>query len=71
MSITYPKPYMSISEIVSFGLSRDYLKQLSRADGAPIIKTMGGGKIYFKTAELDSFMTEVSKRAGNRKSTRR
>ncbi len=60
---TYDKPFMSITELVSTtGLSRDYLKQLSRATDAPIIKTMGGGKIYFRTWELDKFMAEVSKR---------
>lgn len=63
----YIKPYMSITELTATGLSRDYLKQLSRADGAPVIRTMGGGKIYFKTAELDGFMTEVSKRASKRR----
>jgi hypothetical protein len=60
--ITYAKPFMSITELTLTGLSRDYLKQLARADGAPIIKTMGGGKIYFRTSELDNFMTEITEK---------
>lgn len=59
---TYEKPFMTITELTSTGLSRDYLKQLSRADGAPIIRTLGGGKIYFKTAELNGFMDMISQR---------
>lgn len=59
----YPKQFMSITELTETGLSRDYLKQLSRAEGAPIIRTLGGGKIYFKTSELDDFMRDVSKKA--------
>jgi len=52
---------MSITELTSTGLSRDYLKNLSRANGAPIIRTMGGGKIYFITAELNDFIIKVTK----------
>lgn len=58
----YPKEFMSITELTQLGLSRDYLKQLARADGAPIIRTMGGGKILFRTAELDTFMDQISRR---------
>lgn len=67
----YPKHFMSITELTETGLSRDYLKQLSRAEGAPIIRTLGGGKIYFKTAELDEFMKEISNRTAKRKLQRR
>jgi hypothetical protein len=70
MNSTYSKPFMSISELTALGLSRDYLKQLSRADGAPIIRTLGGGKVLFKTAELDCFMVEISNRT-KRKLSRR
>lgn len=58
---------MSITELTKTGLSRDYLKQLSRAKGAPIIKTVNGGKIYFMTSELNDFMKEVTKRTLNKK----
>ena len=60
--MSYPKQFMSITELTETGLSRDYLKQLSRASGAPIVRTLGGGKIYFKASELDKFMDEVSER---------
>jgi len=58
---------MSITDLTKMGLSRDYLKQLARAEGAPIIKTVGGGKIYFRTADLDAFMDKISKRTKPRK----
>lgn len=61
MPITYEKPFMSITELTSMGLSRDFLKRLSRIEGAPIIKTLGGGKILFKTAELDNFIGKVKR----------
>lgn len=59
----YSKPFMSITDLVKeTGLSRDYFKRLSRIKDAPIVRTLGGGKIYFKTSELDKFMDEVSER---------
>jgi hypothetical protein len=58
----YVKPFMSITELTKLGLSRDYLKRISGIYDAPIIKTLGGGKIYFKTSELDAFLDEVTKR---------
>lgn len=62
-STSYSKPYMSITELVKeTGLARGYLKQLARVEDAPIVFTLGGGKIYFKTAELDNFMGLVSER---------
>lgn len=67
---TFEKPFMTITELTSTGLSRDYLKQLSRAEGAPIIRTMGGGKVYFKTAELDEFMQTIATRMANKKCRR-
>lgn len=65
--MAYSKLYMSITELVEdTGLSRDYLKQLARVKDAPIIWTLGGGKVYFATAELDNFMEVVSKRIRER-----
>lgn len=58
--MNYPKPFMSITELSTLGLSKSYLKQLSRAKNAPITKTPGGGKIYFRTDELDGFMDKIS-----------
>jgi len=59
----YSKPFMSITDLVQeTGLSRDYFKRLSRIENAPIVRTLGGGKIFFDTSKLDDFMEEVSKR---------
>jgi molybdenum-dependent DNA-binding transcriptional regulator ModE len=66
MSVQYPKQFMSITELTETGLSREYLKQLARASGAPIVKTMKGGKIYFITAELNDFMKEITNRERKR-----
>lgn len=67
MPTIYAKPFMSITELTETGLSRDYLKQLSRAKGAPIVRTLGKkGKIFFITSELNDFMKEISvKGVGN------
>ena len=62
--MTYPRPFMSITELTELGLPRSYLKQLSRIKGAPIIKTLKGGKIYFVTADLTKFMQQVSEKGG-------
>jgi hypothetical protein len=58
----YPKPYMSITELVKYsGLSRAFLKNISISTEAPIIKTAGGGKILFVTEELDPYIKKVYK----------
>jgi hypothetical protein len=62
---------MSITELTELGLPRDYLYQLSGARGAPVIRTIGKGKILFKTTELDEFMKEVTERERKQKATRR
>lgn len=62
MGTQYAKPFMSIAELTETGLAKDYLKKLSRAQGAPVIRTMGGGKIYFRTALLDDFMDKMQGR---------
>lgn len=58
--MTYPKSFMSITELTELGLPRSYLKQLSRVKNAPIQKTPKGGKIFFKTEELDAFMSKIT-----------
>jgi len=63
MQTMYAKPFMSITELTSVGLSRDYLKNLSRINGAPVIKTLGGGKIYFITNKLDDFMRKITEKS--------
>lgn len=62
MQVQYAKPFMTITELATMGLSKNYLRQLSRAKDAPITRTVGGGKIYFETARLNEFMVEVTRR---------
>lgn len=63
----YSKPFMSITDLVQeTGLSRDYFKRLSRIKDAPIIRTPGGGKIFFDTSRLDDLMKDISKRVEGR-----
>jgi len=61
----YEKPFMSITELTKIGLPREFLKILSRVPDAPIIKTLGGGKILFKTDELDKYLKKISERSKN------
>lgn len=64
--MNFEKQFMSITELTKTGLSRSYLTDLSRAKGAPIIKTKGNGKIFFITSDLEAFMKEVSQRGRGR-----
>jgi predicted DNA-binding transcriptional regulator AlpA len=58
---TYPGKFMGIADLSNLtGLSKDYFKQIAKAKDAPIVKTKGGGKIYFKTEELDAYMQKVT-----------
>lgn len=66
LSYKYEKPFMSITELVGLGLSKSYLNDLAKANGAPVVWTSGKGKIIFITSELDEFMKEVSKREKGR-----
>ena len=65
MDYKFPKPFMSITELTKLGLPRELLKNISRVSDAPIIKTMGGGKILYKTYELESFLKEIGERRNN------
>lgn len=67
----YPKDLMSITELVDMGYSRDMLMNYSKARNAPVVWTMGGGKVYFKTAELDAFIEEVNARVEKKKEEQR
>ncbi len=62
LNLYYPKPLMSISELVKMGFSRDTLKEYSRVKDAPITWSVGGGKIFFVTSELNEFIRKVEKR---------
>lgn len=65
--MTYPKPLMSITELVEMGYSRDTLNDYSRVKDAPIIWTRGGGKILFQTEYLDDFIATVERRRLNKR----
>lgn len=47
--MVYPKPLMSITELVKLGFPRDMLYKAAHAQGCEryIIRTPGGGKILF------------------------
>ncbi len=67
----YPKDLMSITELVELGYSRDLLMNYSKARNAPVVWTMGGGKVYFKTSELEDFIVEVNARVEKKKEEQR
>lgn len=52
--MTYPKPIMSITELMALGFSRDFLNQCAHRKGQTYAsKTLGGGKWLFDTAEFE------------------
>ncbi|WP_207647316.1 hypothetical protein [Parasporobacterium paucivorans] len=53
--IDYPKPLMSIRELTDMGFPRNTLQEWARVKDAPVIYSAGGGKVFFKTAQLDEF----------------
>ena len=67
----YPKELMSITELIELGYSRDLLMNYSKARNAPVVWTMGGGKVYFKTSELEDFIVEVNARVERKKEEQR
>jgi hypothetical protein len=63
MAIKFDKPYMGITELSDVtGLPKNYLKRIAGAQGAPTIKTPGGGKYFFKTDEFEKWVEEMNKR---------
>jgi hypothetical protein len=59
----FPRMYMGITDLAGLtGLSKDYLKTISRAKDAPIVRTCKGGKIYFKTDEFDAFIKNMQQK---------
>ena len=53
--MNYPKPIMSISELVELGYSREMLYRAAHALGSKryILRTPGNGKILFDTEKFD------------------
>lgn len=59
----YPKAVMSITELAEMGFSR---KELTKAahhhlSSKYIVKTIGGGKYFFKTEEFEKYMKYIFK----------
>lgn len=65
MDYKFPKPFMSITELTKLGLPREFLKILARIKDAPIIMTMGGGKVLFKTYELEAYLKKIEEARNN------
>lgn len=59
--MTYPKPYMSVSELAKMGLSKTSLYQAASHHLAYhyIIRTAGGGKILFDTEQFEKYKKYV------------
>jgi predicted DNA-binding transcriptional regulator AlpA len=67
-NVIYPRKFMGISDLVELtGLSKDYFKSIAKSKEAPIVRTTGGGKIYFKTDELDAYMQKVTEARNNQR----
>lgn len=59
--MVYPKPLMSITELVSMGYSRWDLRCYANAKNAPVIRTIGKGKVFYQTEKLDEFIQRQQK----------
>lgn len=59
--MVYPKPLMSISELVAMGYSRWDLRCYANAKGAPVRRTIGKGKVFYETDKLDDFIQKQQK----------
>ena len=59
--MNYPKPLMSITELVNMGYSRWDLKCYANAKGAPVMRTVGGGKVFFQTDKLEEFIHQIQR----------
>jgi hypothetical protein len=57
----FPKPLMSIAQLSELGFSKSMLKEYARAKDSPIIKTAGGGKIFFITDKLIEYIEKKQK----------
>ena len=59
--MNYPKPLMSITELVAMGYSRYDLTCYANAKNSPSIRTIGGGKILFQTDKLEEFIQRLQR----------
>lgn len=66
--MNYPKSIMSVSELVSMGYSKEFLRQIAHAPGAPVFRGEArNSKIYFKTPYLDEFIERIQRRQTRKK----
>lgn len=64
----YPKKIMSIAELAELGFSKEFLRQIAHAPGAPVFRSEGrNSKIYFKTPFLDEFIERIQRRQTRKK----
>lgn len=64
----FPKPLMSVRELVNFGFSENYLLNIYRVKGYPIAFKEGGntGAIKFVTRELDKYIANEDRKRKER-----
>lgn len=60
--MTYPKKLMSITELRKLGFPKETLYKIAHINNAPVIRTAGGGKIFFVTENLDDFIKFAKER---------
>lgn len=59
----YPKPFMTINELVDLGLSRHILRDLALAEGYPLVIRESGTRsctIKFDTDELQKYHKKIT-----------
>ena len=62
MKLQYPKPLMSITELVELGFSRRDLKNYTQLPDFPCVRTQGGGKILVQTDGLDEWIEKYQEK---------
>ena len=64
----YPKKIMSVSELAELGFSKEFLRQIAHAPGAPVFRLDGrNSKIHFNTQYLDEFIERIQRRQTRKK----
>jgi len=57
----YPKPIMTITELVPLGFTKHYLKRVCHVKGQDFAKkTPGGGKYYFDVEKFEKWRNSVN-----------
>lgn len=64
----YPKAIMSVKELTTMGFSKEFLRQIAHAPGAPVFRGDAvNSKIYFRTQYLDEFIERIQHRQSRKK----